>query len=353
MANTGLTGTPFDSVVETVRWHGAMQGQDYGPAKWSIGQRTEGLSDGDVDAALNDGAILRTHALRPTWHIVARDDIRWILALTGPRVHRSVNRRFEQLGLDPDVLGRCEKEIAAAVEGGNHLTRPQIGEVLDAAGIDRTGQRLPYILFHCELQAVICSGRLAGKQQTYALLEERAPVGSAFDRDEAVAELVRRYIQSHGPATVADLRWWSSLTGANIKATLKEMGSEVRGDEIDGLMFWSLTATGDRPATMRGARLLQMLDEAFVGYTESRHFGDPRADDARSAWGNRGMPAAHILVRGHVVGHWKRTIASDGIRVQLLLYTDPTPSELGAMKAAAKRLGRFVGSPVTITTTRI
>jgi hypothetical protein len=349
MGNTRLTGAPFHSVAEVVRWHGAMQGQDYGPAKWSIGQRTEGLTDGDVDAALNDGSILRTHALRPTWHLVAREDIRWILSLTAPRVRRSLEPRLRQLGLDSQVLRRSTREIGAALAGGNYMTRTQIAAVLDAAKIDRTGQRLPHILLQCELQALICSGPLAGKQQTFALVEERAPTPSGFDREEAMVELVRRYLQSHGPATVADLRWWSSLTVADIKRTLQMMGSDVVDEELAGMTFWSLSANDERPPPMRGAHLLQMLDEAFVGYSDSRHFGDPLAVEARSAWSERGMPAANILVRGHVAGHWQRTVESKGIALQLLLYHRPEPRDMRALEAVAKRLGRFVGLPVTVT----
>jgi hypothetical protein len=353
MRNTRLTGAPFDSVVDAVRWHGAMQGQDYGPAKWSIGQRATKLVDEDVDRTLNDGDILRTHALRPTWHLVARDDIRWILSLTGPRVHRQIEPRFRQLGLDPGTLAQCEKEIVSALEDGNHLTRADIAGVLDEAGIDRSGQRLPHILIHCELDAVICSGRLAGKQQTYALLDERAPDQGPFDRDEALAELVRRYLQSHGPATVPDLRWWSGLTVADIKAAVNMLGSEVWSETLDGMTFWSMTEEVGRLPSPRVVHLLQMLDEIFVGYNESRHFGDARADEARTAFSDRGTPAANILLRGRVAGHWKRTVGKRAISVELLLYEDPKPSDMRAMETAAKKLGRFVGQPVTVAASKM
>ena len=353
MRNTRLTGAPFDSAVETVRWHGAVQGQDWGPAKWSIGQRTTKLVDNDVDRVLNDGAILRTHVLRPTWHLVAREDLRWILALSGPRVHRQIEPRFRRLGLDSRSLAKCEKKIVAALENGNHLTRSDIAEVLDAAGIDRSGQRLPHMLVHCELESVICSGRLAGKQQTYALLDDRAPGPGVLDPDDAMAELVRRYLQSHGPATVDDLRWWSGLTVTAIKKTLHMLGSEVSSETVKGVTFWSLVREDDRPPPMRDAHLLQMLDEIFVGYTKSRHFGDPRADEARTAWSESGMPAANILLRGRVAGHWKRTIGAKGITVELMIYEDPKPADLRAMGAAAKRMGTFVGFPVKVVTSQI
>jgi hypothetical protein len=353
MTNTRLTGAPFDSAAETVRWHGAMQGQDYGPAKWSIGQRTNELVDEDIDRELDDGAILRTHALRPTWHLLTREDIRWVLALTGPRVHRQLDRRFDELGLDPKTLTKCEKKISIALQGDNPLTRREIAGILEAAKIDPSGQRLPFILIHCELESVICSGRLAGKQQTFALLDDRAPAGPSLDRDEAMTELLRRYLQSHGPATVADFRWWSGLTGADIKKTLHALGSDVTSEELGGMIFWSLAGDHARLPAMRVGHLLQMLDEAFVAYTESRHFGDPRAVEARSAWSDRGMPAANVLLRGSVAGHWKRTLGAKSMAVELILYEEPRPADLRAMNAAAKRLGSFIGLPVTVSVTQI
>src|SRR5437870_2965961 len=88
MRNSRLTKPQFTRPDEVVRWNGAMQAQDYGPAKWSIGQRAAGLVDADLDEALASARIVRTHVLRPTWHFVARDDVRWLLALTGPRVQQ-------------------------------------------------------------------------------------------------------------------------------------------------------------------------------------------------------------------------------------------------------------------------
>jgi len=353
LRNTRLSGTPFGSPEEAVRWHGAMQAQDYGPAKWSLGQRTDRLVDEDMDRAFDEGAILRTHALRPTWHFIAGDDFRWVLALTGPRVHRQVEPRLRQLGLDARTLARCEALIGSLLEGGDHLVRSEIAEALDQAGIDRSGQRLPYILLHCELEGLICSGRLAGKQHTFALVDERAPSRGTFDRDAALVELVRRYLNSHGPATVKDLRWWSGLTMADIKTALDALGSEVQTETLEDMTLFSVAADPGRPPPLQRAHLLQMLDEAFVGYTESRHFGDARADDARAAWAERGMPAGIVLLRGRVAGHWRRTIQRSVVAVELLLYENPAPVDARAMESAARRLGRFLGLAATMSVSTI
>jgi hypothetical protein len=352
LRNSRLTGTGFTSPEGAVRWHLAMQAQDYGPAKWSIGQRTQGLTDEDLDGALAAGAIVRTHVLRPTWHFVARDDIRWLLALSGPRVQQGNVGRIRQLGLDEKTLTRCKALIVSALEGDNRMTRNEIATVLDDAGINRSGQRMPYILMHCELEAVIGSGGLAGKQQTYTLLDERVPAGGPFDRDHALIELVRRYLTSHGPATVKDMSWWSGLTMADIRKALELLGSEVASEAVDGLTLWAIASNDSTPPPARGAHLLQTYDELVVGYTESRFFGDPGAEKARAAWGDRTFPSGVLLLNGRISGHWRRTIQRTRVEIDIHLYQEPKRADTKALEAAAADLGRFLDLPATVEVKR-
>lgn len=348
MRNSRLTGTPFETANRAVAWHGAMQAQDYGPAKWSIGQRAARLTDQDLDEALASGSIIRTHVLRPTWHFVAKEDVRWLLALTGPRVQQQIAPRYRQLGLDERTRARCQEVIASALEGGNHLTRDGIAAVLDDRRIDRAGQRLPHILMHCELEAAVCSGGLSGRKHTYALLDERVPDDRPFDRDEALVELTRRFLRSHGPASVKDLRWWSSLTVADITRALDLLGSEVRSRTVDGLTFWSIGTDTTPPPAARGGHLLQAYDELIVGYTESRFFADPRAQEARAAWQDRRLPTGIILLNGGVAGHWRRTVERRAVRIQAVFYDGPTRAALRALEHAAADLGRFLGREVRL-----
>ena len=353
IGNSGLTGKPFAAPEEAVRWHLAMQAQDYGPAKWSVGQRSKRLVDTDVDDALTEGTIVRTHVLRPTWHFVARDDVRWLLALSGPRVQQGNAGRYRELGLDARTLSRAEKVVSSALEGGNRLTRDEIALVFDRRKLDREGQRMPYLLMHCELVALIGSGGRRGKQQTYALLDGRVPAGGPFDRDEALVELARRYLTSHGPATVKDMSWWSGLTMTDIRKALAMLGDEVGSEEVDGLSFWSVSAERGRSApAVRGADLLQTYDELVVGYTESRFHGETAGELARVAWSNPTFPSGVVLLNGRVGGHWRRTAEPKRISAAIHLYDDVTDGDRNALEAAAKRLGRFFGSPVSVEVSR-
>lgn len=188
------------SPAEVVAWFGGVQSQDYGGAKWAVGQRLDGAADADLDRALAEGSILRTHVLRPTWHFVARDDLQWMLALTAPRVLAASGTNRRKLGLTDAVLAKANDVLRQAVEGGAQLTREELGDALAEAGIDPTGQRLPHLLAAAELEGVLCSGGLRSKQHTYALFDARAPKARPMKREAAITELARRYFASHGPA---------------------------------------------------------------------------------------------------------------------------------------------------------
>ena len=119
--------------------------------------------------------------------------------------------------------------------------------MLTAAGVSVEGQRLPYILSNAELEALICSGPRRGKQHTYVLLEDRAPDALELCRDDALAELARRYFTSHGPATAKDFATWASLTLAEVRLSLDAAGSALRREDLDGVALWSGAAGTLRP----------------------------------------------------------------------------------------------------------
>src|SRR4051812_19827394 len=180
--------------ADVVHALGAVQAQDYVGAKWGVGQRARSATDASIERELESGNILRTHILRPTWHFVAATDIRWMLALTGPRVSAAmapVNRRLE---LDQRLFQRASAVFTKVLVGGRSLTRAELAERIERAGIGAVkGQRLGHLMMQAELDGVLCSGPRRGKQFTYALLDERAPATAEIPREEALCELARRY----------------------------------------------------------------------------------------------------------------------------------------------------------------
>ncbi|WP_433335760.1 winged helix DNA-binding domain-containing protein [Spirillospora sp. CA-294931] len=345
----GLGSTrPFTGVADVVGWFGGLQSQDYLPAKWAIAQRLgPGITNADLDRAFNDGVILRTHVLRPTWHFVAPTDLRWLLELTAPRVHALNGYAYRRGELDGPLLRRTTNLIADAVADGNHLTRKQIAALLAKHGIIAEGFRLGYILIHAELEQVICSGPLQGKQHTYALLEERVPPTASLEREAALAELVRRFFVSHGPATAKDLAWWSSLTRADIITGLSLARDALERIDIDGITYWSAPGEAPAPPPSPSVRLLQAYDEYIVGYRQSKHLLD-LADLTPEAAGP--LPNGVIVIDSQVAGRWKRTTRADDVVLKAALFRALETTETAALQAAADELGTFLGKRAVVST---
>ena len=340
MRNLRLWGTPFETPEDVVGWLGAVQSQEYGPAKWSIAERATGLSDAALDAALSDGKILRTHVLRPTWHFVLPQDIRWMLELTGPRVHRQMSYYDRRLELDAAVSKKARRLITRALERAGRLTRQELRAALEKGGITASGQRLNHVVMNAELDGLICSGGLRGKQHTYALLEERAPAAKRLTPDEALAELTLRYFTSHGPATAKDFKWWSSLTLAQIKRGLDIVGSKLEHARVDGVTYWFAEPAIPQRARAPRAHLLQPYDEYIVGYSESRYTLD-LTGVARASFPE--VFGGVILLDGQVGGHYKRALTKESVLIEASVYQPLNKTQTKELRASAARLGAFLG----------
>ncbi len=343
-----LDGSRFHSPVEVVRWLGAVQAQDYPAAKWAVGQRTRTATDAAIEKAFNEGAILRTHVLRPTWHFVAREDIRWMLALTAPQVKAANATYYRRLRLDQATLVQAYLTIEKALQGGpgGSLTRPDLKLRLEQAGVISSADeplRCLYILITAELDGIICSGALRGKQHTYALLAERAPDAPAMEREESMAELARRYFTSRGPATLKDFTWWSGLPAADARAAIALNEPVLVEERIDGQTYWR----GPMPAQAASVKppavyLLPDFDEYVVAYTDRRAIFDPaliKQVDARSnlLFNNT------LLVDGKVAGTWKRRLKKDSVEVTPNPFSPLSEAKNAALASAMERYSRFLG----------
>jgi hypothetical protein len=341
-----LTGEPFASALDAVKGLGAVQSQDYAGAKWALGLRTRGLTDQDLDRLFDAGAILRTHVLRPTWHFVLPGDVRWMLALTAPRVRASLAFYDRRIEIDATLLARSHRVMEAALRDGGHLTRSELARALEGAGIAASGQRLTHLVMHAELDAVLVSGPRRGKQFTYALLDERAPGAHHLDRDEALAELVRRYFASHGPAQLPDFTWWSGLTAADARRGLDLAGPALAHELIDGRSYWR--APDDELPAGAGpvVHLLPNYDELLVAYRDRSAALHPGLDTSPLPRGS--VLTNVVLVDGLVRGGWRRRAAGRQVLVELGPLGDIDAATRAALTRAAGDLGRFLGVPASI-----
>jgi hypothetical protein len=333
-------GPALRAPADVVRWFGAVQSQDFGPAKWSLGQRLPGTTDAEVQQSFDAGQFLRTHVLRPTWHFVTPEDIRWLLRLTGPRIHATNAYAYRRAGLDDGAFAKAHFLLAEALDGGAHRTRQELADVVGGEGLPSTGFGLGYLLMHAEVDGLICSGPMRGKQHTYTLLETRVPPAPERDPDEALAELVTRYFTSHGPATAKDLRWWSSLTLTDIARGVQLAGERLRHDLIDGVSYWS--GWQETPAhASPTVHLVQRYDEYVGAFAETKYLLDV-SGTARALPPGTVVPNGVLLLDGQIAGHWRRTSTKDTLLVEALLYHALAPAESDALDAAAARQATYL-----------
>lgn len=352
--NQRLIGSSFEDAVDVVKWLTAVQSQDFSGAKWALAQRLNNATDRDINQLFNDGKILRTHILRPTWHFVTPTDIRWMLKLTAPRVDAASAYAFRKLELDSKVFKRSNAVIDKTLRGDKHLTRDELQRALEIAGIQATGVRLAYIIIRAELDALVCSGPLRGKQFTYALLDERVPGGRTLTRDEALVELTTRYFDSHGPALLSDYSWWSGLTMAQVRSGIEMVGGRLNRETINGKTYWfgALEKVG-RDTYARRARsqdrnptihLLPNYDEYLVAYKDRACFLDPEVGKALRQ--NVQILSTHsITLNGNVIGAWRRTIGNDEVTVSARFLKGLNENQQRSLQRAAERFAKFLGSP--------
>lgn len=340
-----LAGAKFDNPVDAVRWLGAVQSQEYTGATWSLGLRMRKAVEADIHRAFNEGLILRTHVLRPTWHFVTPADIRWMLELTAPRI-LALNAYMERkLELDMPLLHRSNKTITKALEGGHYQTRPELGIVLAEIGIQAEGQRLAYMLMRAELDGLICSGPRRGKQFTYALMDERARQAISLPREEALATLAERYFTSHGPVSAQDFAAWSGLSLADAKMGLEMVKTSLVQETIQDKTYWYIpndAITADPSPT---THLLPTYDEYAIVMRDGSLVYDPAR---QGDW--RDLPFFGLtVIDGIVVGNWRRTFKNKAVTIESAPFRPFTDVEQDAFAAAAERFGTFLEMPVVVT----
>lgn len=336
-----LTSPRFTQPADLVYYMGAIQAQDYAGAKWAIAQRLKGATDKTIEDAFNNGDIIRTHVMRPTWHFVHPKDVRWMIQLTAPRVMTIAGTQHRQHRLDHLIFSKSEKAILQAMEGGKQLTRDEIAEALEQAGVATNEQRFIHIMMQMELIGLVCSGGRQGKQFTYALLDERVPpTTKPFDRQEAVIALAERYFTSHGPATLQDYVWWSGLTVTDAKMGLEAARHKLNSAELNGNTYWFAAPenlpTGKSPGTF----LLPNYDEYIVSYKD-------RSAAIAGAVLNKADPRGTIfnhtiVAKGKIIGIWKRTIGKTKVDIALIPFQPLSKVNSAAIATAAKRYAKFL-----------
>ncbi len=349
LATQRLSGPPAVDPVQVVRELLCVQSQDAPLARAMIALRCDGRA-ADVQAAVATGALVRTHVLRPTWHYVAAEDLRWLLALTSVKVESAMAARHRQLELDEPRVRAAQEVLSDQLAGRRFANRNQLGARLADAGVldpddARFGQQVGHVLLLGELRAQLCSAPAPEDQHLYALVEEVVRPADPVDRETALTQLVRRFIAGHGPVALTDLTRWARVTLTEGRAALRRLGEEVEPIEVEGEELWHTPASALPETRPRGAWLVSTFDEVFLSY---RRVGWPRSahnPDASDAARFSQAGGGAVLVDGQDVGGWKRRRDRSSPRIDLSL--DPTlgPTARASVEAEAERLLEVMAPP--------
>lgn len=346
LARQCLLATPHATGRDVLKALGAVQSQDYAGATWALAQRTTGATAATIEAEFTSGAILRTHVLRPTWHFVDPADIRWMLALTAPRVKAAMASYNRVLELDAKAFRRSHTAVERAL-AARFLTRTELRAVLEKARIGTiTPQRMGHLMMEAELDGVICSGPRRGKQFTYALLDERVPAAASLDRDEALLRLTILYFRGRSPATLHDFNWWSGLSMADVRRGVDIAGHALHRRTIEGREY---VVAADEVKAPRGAsaHLLPNYDEFFIGHKDRSAIGE-RLRGVQAVTGGNALIAHVVVMDGQLVGGWRLQQSTRGTVARFQMLDRLVPAERRRLAAALERLRAFLGGGLEV-----
>jgi hypothetical protein len=346
LINQQIAKPGFTTAGDIVSWMGAMQAQDYSMAKWALGIRLPGSTDELIESEIDKGKIIRTHALRPTWHFVSADDIYWMLDLTGTQIKASMKSRDKQLGLTENLVKKSNSIVEKALSGGNHLTREELVAELVRNHIDTGGNRASHLFLRAEIDGIICSGITKANKPTYTLLSEWVSGIGTLEREEALMKLARRYFTSHGPATLQDFVWWSGLSVNESKQALEMIRSDFDSETIDYKTYWF---TNDFSVPRLENDLIYLLpayDEFIISY-QDRTASLPSGNHIKAVSDN-GIFRPSILINGQVKGTWKRWIKKDKVILETNLFDSQDKTIKNRIEKASARFSHFLNKKVEI-----
>ena len=311
LAAQWLAGPGAASPVDAVRRLGAVQGQDFPGAVTSVALRTAARRRKDVEVALDDGEIVRSWPMRGTLHLLAADDLHWMLELLASRSLTSLTARWAQLGLSESDAERARGLVTAALAGGGRMRRIELLTAIDDGGIATTGQRGYHLLGFLARTGTLCLGPTDGAgEQLFVLVDDWVPAARRPDRDEALGELARRFFLGHGPATILDLARWAGIPLRDARAGLAVARPQLETLDVDGVEHLLDPAVPERLAACReeagGLFLLPGFDEFVLGYRDRATILPPEFAE-RIVPGNNGMFRPTVVLGGQVVGTWQWT----------------------------------------------
>jgi len=302
--NQQLVDSQFKSPEDLVAWMGAVQAQQPEMAKLALALRLQKGTVDSIDEAIDEAKIIRTHVLRPTWHLVTSQDIRWMLQLSYRRLKNTYDTYEKGSGLLSEGHEWTKHlDMLAHLLCHRHLTRQQLSELFT----QKLGKLHPHfmtsLLLNAELEGIVCSGKQQQGKHTYTLMDEWVPPYPVPTHEEALALLARKYFQSHGPARFNDFLWWSGLTITEARKAIHLAGNELQRQTLPNDEFYMTAHETDRKVTYKQLLLLPSYDEYIIAYNVRKDVF--RAKDMPKAFTKNGLFFPLVLVNGKAIGTWK------------------------------------------------
>jgi Winged helix DNA-binding domain len=340
LAAQRLAGPPCPTPLDAVRLLTAAQAQDHPGALCSVALRTAARSRAGVEAALDAGEVVRSWPMRGTLHLVAADDLHWMLELLGPRALAGLAGRRAALGLTEADAERARELAVAALAGGKRLRREALLAAIADGGVPTTGQRGYHLLWFLAQTGTLCLGPTEQGQQLFVLLDEWVPAPRRVERERALTGLALRYFRGHGPATVHDLARWAGITVRDARAGLAAAEPELARIEVGEVVHHLAPEAPDLLAACRrqarGLFLLPGFDEFVLGYGDRGAILDPEFA-GRIVPGGNGVFRPTVVHDGRVIGTWRatgrgtaRTVAAEAFTA----FPDVLPAAIDRAAAA-------------------
>jgi hypothetical protein len=346
----GLAGRRATDVADAVRRVVGLQAQDVRANRLAVRVRTDGRTESDVDVAVNEKrAVVRTWAMRGTLHLLAAEDLGWIVGLLGPYFAARMAGRRRQLGLDEATCERGVAALHAELSNTRPLSRAELVSRIADHGVvlDPRGQAPAHLLGYAAMIGGLCRGPDTGAgEPTYTLAADWIGRQPPVAPGEALARLATRYLAGYGPATAGDFAAWSGLALGRARAAFDAIAAEL---EPAGAAGFVLAAAPPPPAAGPGRpqlRLLGHFDTYLLGYRGRALAVPPEFDRRIQAGGGFIMPA--VLVDGRVLGTWRQRRTRAGLEVSIAPFTTLPKRLLPALRAEVSDLGRFLGIDATL-----
>ncbi len=342
LLNQQLLNPQFRTPKELVSWMGAVQAQDYTMAKWAVGMRLKKAALQSIEKALHEGEIFRIHVMRPTWHLIAAEDVRWMLKLSAPRIRQANDSYAKGYGLEiaESLYAKSNDLLEKILCGGRSMTKPEITEFFNEAGMPADKFHMIRFLERAETEGVVCSGHIRGRQHTYALLEERVPFMPDLTKEESLARLAKSYFRSHAPAVLQDFIWWSGLSVTDAKDAIALIDTELVKEQWRERL-WYVHDSCRRSGTVSGnLHLLPPYDELLLGYKD-RSDVLPK-EYYRRAFTNNGLFYPVVLHEGQIIGNWNKVEKKKMLEFSYSFFQDKISPDENLLSRAQQKYIQFI-----------